>query len=390
MRIIHTADIHLDSRLSRHLDRDRARSRRNELIRTFKDMVTYAADNQVQAIIIAGDLFDVASISATARDAVISSVQAYPDISFFYLRGNHDADSFVHDVIRSFGELPANLRLFGDDWTSYVLIDDGRDQDSEGVEVVITGAELKADNNQHLVESMSLDQSRFNIVTLHGQDVENASRMDAEIIPIREYKNRGIDYMALGHVHSPKIERLDARGIYSYPGCLEGRGFDECGPRGFNLLTIRRGEGIRPVLECEFIPFARRVIHEINIDVSDIRTNDQVVDSIRALKDSDTGDSAVMEDDMVRAVLVGELDAATELDTVYIEKMLENDYYFVQVKDHTRTRIDYDAYTYDQTLKGEFVRLIRDELSSGRLSADEATEIIKTGVSLLTGEVVSL
>ena len=46
----------------------------------------------------------------------------------------------------------------------------------------------------------------------------------------------GIDYLALGHVHSFRQEKLDEQGIWCYSGCLEGRGFDECGTKGYVML----------------------------------------------------------------------------------------------------------------------------------------------------------
>ena len=50
------------------------------------------------------------------------------------------------------------------------------------------------------------------------------------------FKDLNIDYLALGHIHSYKCHKLDKRGVYCYSGCLEGRGFDECGDKGFVLL----------------------------------------------------------------------------------------------------------------------------------------------------------
>ena len=112
MKIIHTADIHLDSKLSRHLSTDQARDRRNELISTYNSMVQYALNERAQAILIAGDLFDVTRISATARNAVMASITDNPEMTFYYLRGNHDADSFIQDVVKEFGFIPENLKLF--------------------------------------------------------------------------------------------------------------------------------------------------------------------------------------------------------------------------------------------------------------------------------------
>ena len=97
MKIIHTADCHLDSKLKSHFDDKKAAERKNELLSTFQNIVHYAVSNGVEAILIAGDLFDVRNISATARDAVISAVVNNPGITFFYLRGNHDAGAFLQN-----------------------------------------------------------------------------------------------------------------------------------------------------------------------------------------------------------------------------------------------------------------------------------------------------
>lgn len=58
MKIIHCADIHLDSKMSANLTKEKARERKTELLTTFQNMVTYGAEQGVAAIIIAGDLFD--------------------------------------------------------------------------------------------------------------------------------------------------------------------------------------------------------------------------------------------------------------------------------------------------------------------------------------------
>ncbi|SEP81419.1 DNA repair exonuclease SbcCD nuclease subunit [Lachnospiraceae bacterium NE2001] len=375
MKILHTADIHLESKLDAHFSDEQAKERRNELLVTFNNMVNYAANENVTAIIIAGDLFDKSSILATSRNSVLAAINNHPEITFYYLRGNHDATGIIQDMIKKNGSQPENLKLFGDDWTSYTISEDGFD-------VVITGAELTKENNSHLVDSLVLDQTKFNIVTLHGQEVENMADKKAEVISLRDYRNRGIDYMALGHVHEPKIEKLDARGIYSYPGCLEGRGFDECGPRGFNMLTITKEEGNAPKLDVEFIPFAERVMQELRIDVADILTSDEAIAKIREM----AAEANVLDKDMVKAVLTGGASLDADFDITYIEKMLERDFYYISVRDKTSPVIDYNSFVNDKTLKGEFVRLIKAEQEAGNLSQDDAAKIIRTGVLLLAGE----
>ena len=56
MKIIHTADIHLDSKMESNLPAAASKKRRSELLLSFIEMVDYAIKNEVTAIIIAGDL----------------------------------------------------------------------------------------------------------------------------------------------------------------------------------------------------------------------------------------------------------------------------------------------------------------------------------------------
>ncbi|MBE5863691.1 MAG: DNA repair exonuclease [Lachnospiraceae bacterium] len=371
MKLIHTADLHLDSKLKRHLDDRRAKERRDELLISFQRLVSYAVKEGVEAILIAGDLFDVTQISATARNAVYAAMKEHPEILFFYLRGNHDADAFLQDVKERFGALPENLRLFSDKWTSYTL------RGTDGVTVQITGAEMSAENKGELAASLLLDQKSKNIVMLHGQEVETAGKMDAEVIPLREYKNKGIDYMALGHIHAPKLEKLDARGVYAYAGCLEGRGFDECGPRGFYLLDATE-EGMK----ASFVPFAKRLMHELTVDASSTLTSDEAV----ALTRKAAAQAGVAEKDMVKVILSGETSMDAQLDEGYIAKSLEEDFYFVKVVDKTVPKVDYDSFALDVSLKGEYVRSIKAAVQTGELEPEQAADMIRLGIRLLAGE----
>lgn len=90
----------------------------------------------------------------------------------------------------------------------------------------------------------------------------------------REYQpepaeNKNIDYLALGHVHSFMQDKLDNRGTWCYCGCLEGRGFDECGPKGFVLLDVDE-QTCRA--QMQFVQMAARTLYTLEVDVSNVMT----------------------------------------------------------------------------------------------------------------------
>ncbi len=361
MKIIHCADIHLDSGLSSNFDKEKARERKAELLRTFIRMTEYAAENGIEAVLIAGDLFDRDAVSATSRNTVIGAIESTPQITYYYLRGNHDRK----DVFGSLAEVPANLRFFDTSWTSYRLSD----------RTVLYGLEFDDRNASCAADTLVTDPSDINIVMLHGQEVPAASDR-TEVINIKAFKNRNIDYMALGHVHSFKNEELDGRGRYCYPGCLEGRGFDESGEHGFVVLDIDEATGH---VISSFVSIATRRFLNVTVDITDLSETSQI---IRAVSDEISRTGAT-SDDCVRVVLTGTTDIEAEKDEALINKTFEGKYCLFRLYDESIYAIDYDSFESDRSLKGEFIRLIKNDPT---VPEEKKAAAIRYGIRALLGE----
>ena len=375
MKIIHTADWHLDSKLNALPD-DKSKERKVELLQNFKRVSEYAAENGVRAILISGDMFDDRMCAKRTSSVILSVINEHPDIHYYILKGNHDKDNFL-DTLE---EKPENLFTFSNVPTTY----------EEG-NVCITGVELDKNNVDLFYNTLNLDASRVNIVMLHGQESDSYKKDKAEIIPIRELKGRGIDYLALGHIHAYKEGELDARGTYCYPGCLEGRGFDECGMHGFVRLDIDENNRITRT----FIPFAKRHIYEIEVDVSGLDNSEDMLYAVKkalsgyVLTVTMTGSNytlpAPTSSDLVKVVLTGEVDIAAEKDLTYLAMSIRDDYYFVKMEDKTVLHVEPRDYTLDESLRGEFVRTV---LADTSISDEDKAEIIKCGIkALMEGKV---
>ncbi len=364
MKFIHCADLHLDSKLSANLDNEKVRERRAEILHTFVRMVAYAAEQDVRGILIAGDMFDTKNISAMVRNTVISEIQRHPEINFYYLKGNHDNDNFLTEV-----ETIENLKMFGDKWTTYTEANE---------KIVISGIELTAENSGSAAHTYTPDISKFNIVMMHGQQADGDSKHRAENINLKAYRNKGIDYLALGHVHAYQKEALDARGFYCYPGCLEGRGFDECGEHGFVLLDVDEETGL---FSHTFVPFAHRKLYTLEVDVTGLGSTAQMAARIQELLD----DRQYGKEDMLKVVLTGSVDVECEKDITYLAAMLADRFYFAKVYDETSISVNQADYMLDKTLKGEFVRMV---MAQEHLSEEEKGNIIRYGLQALAGEEV--
>ena len=366
MILIHCADLHLDSRMTSNLTKEKARERQAELLNTFHEMMLYAVRKQVDAVIIAGDLYDRKNISAAARNTIRDAIDNHPDIDFYYLKGNHDAESFLSNL----EEIPGNLKMFGDRWTTYTA------NEKAGGNIRITGVELSRENASLIYNELSLDMEKFNIVVLHGQEAEHTARDGAEVVSLRKLRNKGIDYLALGHIHTYKSEQLDSRGRYCYPGCLEGRGFDECGEHGFVLLEI---DEERRTMRQEFVPMACRNLYTLEVDISGCMTTTDISGRIRQALDG----AGYSSRSLLKLIMKGSVDVECEKNIELLVKRFEHEYYFLKIYDESELNVDYRTFAMDESLKGEFVRTV---WASQELDDEEKAEIIRYGIQALTGE----
>ncbi|MCR4590412.1 MAG: metallophosphoesterase [Lachnospiraceae bacterium] len=337
MKMIHCSDIHLDAVMSGFKDSNKAEERRNEILLTFVRMVRYASKNDVRAILIVGDLFDSDRISPATLDIVEKCISGNPGIDFYYTAGNHEKDAFLN----SLESIPENLKTFRD--TKTYRYDEG---------ITVSAASDPSELN--------LSSSDFNIVLYHGTIRPNA------------WKTHDIDYLALGHFHELKEGSLGSRGRYCYSGCLEGRGFDECGEKGFVRLNIENG-----MLEPVFMQAAKRTIHELSIDISSIRGTGDA----DALISDELERRQVPEDDLIKIVLTGR--RANDINTGFLEKKYGEEFYAVHIVDETTAApVKTEGAEYDISLKGEFIRMVMEK----DWPEDEKQAVIEMGTLALGGK----
>ena len=357
MKIIHCADVHLDSPLRTNLPERQANERNTEILQTFVRMTRFAREQEVRLVIIAGDLFDGARVSRRTVDRLLAAVADTPGVDYLYLPGNHD--NAAHALFDR--RIPGNLQILTDCWSTRVY----------GA-LAVSGIVMTEGNAETLYDRVPRAEGKLHIVVLHGQA---GSAGGPDLVNLKRLQGKGIDYLALGHIHSYYADRLDASGIYCYPGCLEGRGFDECGEKGFVLLETG-ADG----LSRQFVPFARRRLHRVSVDITGLYNNAEVQRKLEAVS------AALSPEDMVEFLLTGESDPRADISAEYLQRENERRFFFTRVKDQSRLAIDPKAYQNDVSLKGAFIRLVL----AGEGSDREKAAIIRAGIAALTGEEIML
>ncbi|MBR3367330.1 MAG: DNA repair exonuclease [Lachnospiraceae bacterium] len=366
MKIFHCADLHLDAGADTRLGAARGQVRRDELLLTFQRLLHTADEEGADALLLCGDLFDRDHVSRTAAAVVRDAILSHPALKVYYLRGNHDRTSALAET-----ELP-NLFLFDGGWTSYTLA-------SSPVPVILTGAEITPPppgGTPSLWASLRLRPDAVNIVMLHGQILPGNTADGPEEIPLGALRGRNIDLLALGHIHKPQREALDARGTCIYAGCLEGRGFDECGPRGYWVHEISPETGGK--LRSTFRPFASRTLYDLRVSADGCASSHAIAQRIRtALSEGD-----ISTDDLVRIRLTGALPADGEKSTAYLQHQFEGLFFYLEILDETTLTVDFEDYLYDASFTGAFVRAVQARTD---LQPQEKAAVIRLGLEALRG-----
>lgn len=345
MKIIHTADIHLDSSLAQVKD---SAARRYELLLALSNMAEFANNNDVKAIVIAGDLFD----NQHATDATISAVAEIIKRSkskWFVLQGNH-ASSVPYVKLKN---LAPQINLFESEWTYF-----------EMGNVTICGREIGVDDILNYGK-LNLDKSRYNLIVLHG-DVDDDVY---GLIDRKALAQSNANYIALGHRHSvAKYKFGEVKACYS--GVLEARGFDEPEKTGFILIDTDKDE-------ISFVEQHIRRIQTVTVDVTNIAN-----DIALSAKISDTA-SSVDNRNYLNVVFCGALQGGVHLEMV-ARNTLEGRFFALRVENQTTTAYDLSSIASEVSLRGEFVKLA-NQIDDEKLKS----EVLKMGLAVLSGEEIA-
>jgi DNA repair exonuclease SbcCD nuclease subunit len=231
LRFVHTADVHLDSPLATLALRDPTLA---ELIggatrKAFVAVIDLCLAEQVDALIIAGDLYDGEQTSMKTARFLADQLRRLDEagVKTFIIRGNHDAESRITRELT----LPESVKVFAGRAEAVPL---GRD----GLEATVHGVSFA---NKHAPESL-LPKFRppvpgtVNIGILHTS--LGGSRAHGLYAPcaLADLHGAGFDYWALGHIHQRFEER--GRAAVVMPGNPQGRDINEAGPKSATLVTI--------------------------------------------------------------------------------------------------------------------------------------------------------
>ncbi len=383
VKIMHCSDFHFDTPFS-GFDGNMAEIRREDIRENFSTIISMAKENKIQILLMAGDLFDNASVSPETISLMQKRFDEIPEIKVFISPGNHDpiGEKSYYNIVK----WPSNVYIFKNQVAKVEL---------EELNPVVYGYGFagKYEKGCLLKDFKVEDHNKINIMVMHGEVVKGEAESIYNAIRVQHIENSGLDYLALGHVHSFSGINKEEGTYWSYSGCPEGRGFDELGEKGIVI-----GEVGKSYTALQFVKTCKRQNEVLKANINGSENYDDIILNINnALIDYKAKNdlSAIYdltEKDIYKIVLEGEIDKDFLINTSVLHEKLKYQFYFVKVEDNTERRIDYKALATEYTLKGLFVKkmLMKIEAAADETEKFKLKKALKFGLDALELREVSL
>ncbi len=327
-RILHAADLHLDAPFSA-LSAGQAAARRAEQRTLLDRLADTARDRAADLVLLSGDLLDGGETRYETIQALARTLGRMA-VPVFLAPGNHD---WFHPRSPYAAPIwPDNVHIFRTEAMSAVPLPE--------LGCVVHGAAFVSPfrDGDPLARFSAPVDGLLHLGVLHG-DMGGRSRYGP--ISPDHAAGSGLRYLALGHVHTCTGLCRAGGTWWAYPGCPEGRGFDETGDKGALLVTLE-GDGA----EAEFLPLALRRYERLTVDVTGRDPAAALLDALPRGR----------ERDVFRILLTG---AADGVDLAALTELAAPFFYGLSLRDRTRPVRDLWDRLGEDTLTGLFLRAIR-------------------------------
>lgn len=213
MVIMHTADLHLKP------DRELG-------LTVLKWLVHQAQQNQVRAVIVAGDFFD-SDADATALRPAVKKILDAVDVRFFLLPGNHDQNSYRADYDYGVNVVQLYQRPFQ-------LVEENG--------LIIAGVPYQETDFSELIRGLP---NKIDVLIIHGTLYDReliryvADDDAARYLPVFPAQLENLArYVGLGHIHTRSFARAYRQTMVVNPGSAVALDTDCQTPRMYYRLDI--------------------------------------------------------------------------------------------------------------------------------------------------------
>lgn len=251
LKILHSADWHLDSPFRSLPEQNREQLRRWQL-EIPRRIAALCSQEQCDMVLLAGDLFDSPTPSRESIEALKAAL-ARCAVPVFLSPGNHDYCSSTSPWLTEVW--PENVHIFTGN-LDYVDVPD--------LDCRVYGAGYRSMDCPGLLRGFRAEgDARWCVGVLHGDPLTLSSPCCP--VTAAQVRESGLDYLALGHIHSASAFQ-SGDSLCAWPGCPMGRGWDETGEKGVYIVRLEQTASVR------FLPLGLPQFHSLR---AEIRTDAQ-------------------------------------------------------------------------------------------------------------------
>ena len=332
MKIIHAADLHLDSPFS-GLSPQQAALRREEQRQLLDRLSDLAQQEQADLVLLAGDLLDTGRLYPQTAQALATALGRIA-APVFIAPGNHDPYNAASPYALPIW--PDNVHIFTTPHPESVCLPE--------LGCTVYGAAFTQEQNDlDPLEHFAAQGNGMHIMVLHGNVAGNGY---APITPAHMARS-GLHYLALGHIHQASGLQRAGDTYWAYPGCPEGRGFDELGQKGALVVTLD------PSGSCDarFAPLCARRYEILDIDLTG---REDALSAVEEVLPAQT------DRDIYRLRLIGSfaMDAGV---LSQLEQVLTPRFWCLELQDRTRMPRDLWARAQEDSLTGLFLQIMAQQ-----------------------------
>ena len=370
IKVLHCADLHFDTPF-KELSKEVSDTSKNELLEVFKKIIDLAIEENIEVLLIAGDVFDNLTVNKNTLFFISDQVKRIKNIKVFISPGNHDP--YNEKSFYSMINWPENVYIFKGDMEF---------KEVEELNLIVWGAGFRNNyENETLLRGVKVDNNKINIMLLHGEITSTNRKNEYNPIYISDIYNSNIDYIALGHRH--KFSGILKEGMtnYAYSGCPQGRGFDEEGEKGVIIGEVYKGG-----TNLRFFPVCKRIYVTKEIDITGSNNYDEVI--LKVLSDLSNEE---IDKNFYKIILKGELKEHFNLKENLLLEKLKNKFYYIKIINATSIEVNLEEVSRDYSIKGKFIAKILEKLESASEDDKEILKLaLKIGIQCLSEEEVNL
>ena len=357
MKFVHIADMHFDAPFAVLNSRNKlGEKRRLEQREVFRKIINYIKENSIEYLFIAGDLYEHEYIRKTTAEYINNLFKEIPNTKIYISPGNHDP-YINNSIYKNFN------------WNDNVHIFRGKLEVVKENNCNIYGFgfnDFYCKNS--IVDEIKIEnKEQINILVAHGS-LNGGTLENMEYNPMNrnKLKELGFDYVALGHIHKLDYNTEEEQRIV-YPGSTISLGFDELGKHGMIV-----GELNKENIMLEFIPMDNKEFKEMELDISDINSEEELIEKINNL--------ILEENTYYKIILNG--DKNFEINIYNLFKFILNEN-IIKIKNKTKLKIDLEKISKNNNLKGLFVKEILDELNKENSNKELLENVLELGLDVI-------